>query len=129
MSFTIKPKEKIGIVGRTGAGKSSLTLAIFRLIEAAGGSIIIDGLDISTIGVYRLRSSISIIPQDSFLFAGSLRENLDPFQKLDDARIWTALEKANLKSFVQSLEGGLDFELSQGGDNISLGQRYCAWLT
>jgi ATP-binding cassette, subfamily C (CFTR/MRP), member 1 len=123
LSFTVKHMEKIGVVGRTGAGKSSLTLGLFRLIEAEGGSIFIDGIEIATLGLQKLRSSISIIPQDPFLFAGSVRENLDPFDQIDDNEIWRALEKTNMKTFVKSLEEGIDHKLLLGGGNISLGQR------
>ncbi|EDV20618.1 uncharacterized protein TRIADDRAFT_60846 [Trichoplax adhaerens] len=115
--------EKIGIVGRTGAGKSSLTLGLFRIIESAGGSIVIDGVDISKVGLHNLRSRISIIPQDPVLFSGSIRMNLDPFEDHNDEEIWSALEHAHLKTFISSLEDQLQFQVSEGGDNLSVGQR------
>ena len=93
----IQSGEKIGIVGRTGAGKSSLTLALFRIIEAAGGQITIDGQNIGLMGLNRLRSRLTIIPQDPVLFSGSLRMNLDPFEMYSDDQIWMALEHAHLK--------------------------------
>ena len=93
----IQSCEKIGIVGRTGAGKSSLTLALFRIIEAAGGQITIDGQNIGLMGLNRLRSRLTIIPQDPVLFSGSLRMNLDPFEMYSDDQIWMALEHAHLK--------------------------------
>ncbi|KAF9126567.1 hypothetical protein BGW39_006512 [Mortierella sp. 14UC] len=151
-SFTVEPQEKVGIIGRTGAGKSSLTLALFRIIEAAdsywalasdpsrpelpkgesfsgncgqsvGGSIEIDGVDIASIGLRQLRQHLSIIPQDPTLFAGTIRENLDPFYELEDSVLWEALERAHLKDFIGSLAGGLSFEVSANGDNFSMGQR------
>ncbi|KAK3807501.1 MAG: multidrug resistance-associated protein 1 [Linnemannia gamsii] len=124
LSFEIKPQEKIGIVGRTGAGKSSLTLALFRIVEAANRSIEIDGIDISTLGLTDLRKHLAIIPQDPTLFAGTIRDNLDPFKELTDTDLWEALERAHLKDFVRSLSnGGLSAPVSQNGDNFSVGQR------
>jgi len=167
LTFEVQAAEKIGIVGRTGAGKSSLTLALFRIVEAAnshwakashngdedsidmlpssttdsnekkqpgtelekveveldGGSIWIDGVDISTVGLSRLRQSIAIIPQDPTLFAGTVRENLDPFEECQDADLWEALERAHLKEHIAGLTGGLSFMVSQNGDNFSVGQR------
>ncbi|KAH7046339.1 P-loop containing nucleoside triphosphate hydrolase protein [Linnemannia elongata] len=130
VTFTVEPQEKVGIVGRTGAGKSSLTLALFRIIEAAdsfwalaSGSIEIDGVDIASIGLRQLRKHLSIIPQDPTLFAGTVRENLDPFFELEDSALWEALERAHLKDFIGSLPGGLSFEVSANGDNFSMGQR------
>ena len=128
ISANIKPGEKIGIVGRTGAGKSSLTLALFRMIEAAEGKISIDGVVIADIGLHDLRSNITIIPQDPVLFSGSLRFNLDPFDKFSDAEIWNALELAHLKQFVNSLPDSLEHRISEGGENISVGQRQLVCL-
>ncbi|KAL3269853.1 hypothetical protein HHI36_008911 [Cryptolaemus montrouzieri] len=125
----IKGGEKIGIVGRTGAGKSSLTLCLFRIIEAAGGSIIIDGIDISKIGLHDLRSKITIIPQDSVLFSGSLRLNLDPYDKYTDEEIWTALEHAHLKDLISDFPNGLSYEVTEGGENFSIGQRQLICLS
>lgn len=101
ISFAVDGGEKVGIVGRTGAGKSSLTLALFRIIESAGGKIVIDGQDISKLGLHALRSRLTIIPQDPVLFSGTMRINLDPFNVHSDEDIWKALEHAHLKSFVK----------------------------
>ena len=92
VSVKIAPGEKVGIVGRTGAGKSSVALCLFRIIEAARGKILIDGVDIATIGLKDLRSKLTIIPQDPVLFTGSVRFNLDPFQVYSDADVWKVLE-------------------------------------
>lgn len=125
---TIRPQEKIGVVGRTGAGKSSLTLALFRIIEPASGAILIDGVNIATLGLRDLRSHLTIIPQDPVLFAGTLRENLDPFEEVEDDRVWAALAAVHLKDHVKTLPLGLEHIVSQGGENMSVGQRQLVCL-
>ncbi|XP_058043060.1 ATP-binding cassette sub-family C member 2 isoform X2 [Ahaetulla prasina] len=124
----IKGTEKIGVVGRTGAGKSSLTNCLFRILEAAGGKILIDGIDIATLGLHDLREKLTIIPQDPILFSGSLRMNLDPFDQYSDEDIWHALELAHLKSYVQALPEGLSSPVSEGGENLSVGQKQLVCL-
>ena len=123
ISLDIKPREKIGIVGRTGAGKSSLTLALFRIIEPAGGNISIDDLNTSTIGLNDLRKRLAIIPQDASLFEGTVRDNLDPSHEYDDTDLWNVLELSHLKEHIASMEGKLDAKINEGGSNLSVGQR------
>uniref|UniRef100_A0A8C3TFS9 Canalicular multispecific organic anion transporter 2 n=1 Tax=Chelydra serpentina TaxID=8475 RepID=A0A8C3TFS9_CHESE len=128
LSLRVKGGEKIGIVGRTGAGKSSMTLCLFRILEAVKGEIKIDGVRISEIGLHDLRSKITIIPQDPVLFSGTLRMNLDPFNKYSEDEIWKALELSHLKKFVSSKPDMLEYECSEGGENLSVGQRQLVCL-
>uniref|UniRef100_A0A8C6P2K1 ABC-type glutathione-S-conjugate transporter n=1 Tax=Nothobranchius furzeri TaxID=105023 RepID=A0A8C6P2K1_NOTFU len=128
ITLNVDKREKVGIVGRTGAGKSSLALGIFRILEAAKGKIFIDGVNIADIGLHDLRSRVTIIPQDPILFSGSLRMNLDPFDTYTDEEIWSSLELAHLKTFVSNLPDKLSYECSEGGENLSLGQRQLVCL-
>uniref|UniRef100_A0A914EEQ2 Multidrug resistance-associated protein 1 n=1 Tax=Acrobeloides nanus TaxID=290746 RepID=A0A914EEQ2_9BILA len=128
LNAEINTHEKVGIVGRTGAGKSSVTLALFRMIEPDEGRIVIDGVNISNLGLHDLRSNLTIIPQDPVLFSGSLRFNLDPFNRYSDNELWSALEYANLKEFAYSHPGKLEHEITEGGANISVGQRQLVCL-
>ena len=114
-------------MGRTGAGKSSLITSLFRLAETEG-QIIIDGVDIKTIVLHDLRSKISIIPQDPVLFSGSLRKNLDPSGDYNDQQMWNALEAAKLKECISKLTNGLDSVMTEGGSNLSVGQRQLVCL-
>lgn len=132
IDLTINPREKVGIVGRTGAGKSSLTLALFRIIESFQGNISIDNVDTSSIGLSDLRHKLSIIPQDSQVFEGTIKSNLDPTDVFTSDQIWKALELSHLKDHVLKMyeenedEGvatALDVKLSEGGSNLSVGQR------
>ncbi|EDM07279.1 ATP-binding cassette, sub-family C (CFTR/MRP), member 6, isoform CRA_d [Rattus norvegicus] len=123
VSLKIHAGEKVGIVGRTGAGKSSLTWGLLRLQEATEGGIWIDGVPITDMGLHTLRSRITIIPQDPVLFPGSLRMNLDLLQENTDEGIWAALETVQLKAFVTSLPGQLQYECSGQGDDLSVGQK------
>ncbi|KAL2456188.1 ABC transporter C family member 5 [Forsythia ovata] len=123
VSCTFPGGKKIGIVGRTGSGKSTLIQALFRLIEPAGGRIIIDNIDISMMGLHDLRSRLSIIPQDPTLFEGTIRGNLDPLEEHPDQEIWQALDKSQLGEIVRQKEQKLDTPVLENGDNWSVGQR------
>ncbi|WAR23566.1 MRP4-like protein, partial [Mya arenaria] len=122
LSFAIKAREKIGIVGRTGSGKSSLIEMFFRLVEPTG-QITIDDVNVLEIGLHELRKNISIIPQDPVLFTGSVRRNLDPFRNHSDDALWEALGEVQLKPAIEELPKSLDAEVSEGGVNFSVGQR------
>ncbi|KAL7992145.1 hypothetical protein Chor_016401 [Crotalus horridus] len=123
VSAHISPGQKIGICGRTGSGKSSFSLAFFRMVDAFEGRIIIDGIDIAKLPLQTLRSRLSIILQDPILFSGTIRFNLDPEKKCTDSTLWEALEIAQLKHVVKALPGGLDAIVTEGGENFSQGQR------
>ncbi|CAH1183155.1 unnamed protein product [Phaedon cochleariae] len=127
LCFEIKSREKIGIVGRTGAGKTSLIQALFRLAEIEG-HIWVDGVDTKTVSLGVLRSKISIIPQEPVLFSGTLRKNLDPFDEYQDEILWNALEEVELKNAVGELQSGLDSKMAEGGSNFSVGQRQLVCL-
>jgi ATP-binding cassette subfamily C (CFTR/MRP) protein 10 len=122
VSFETRPSEKIGVVGRTGAGKSSLLSALFRLVELYSGSISIDSVDISRVSLQSLRSRLFCIPQEPFLFSGSLKENLDPLGEFRENEMWDALNKVNLCDTIKRL-GGLDNVVFGGGVNFSVGQK------
>jgi ATP-binding cassette subfamily C (CFTR/MRP) protein 4 len=122
VSFKIQAGEKIGIVGRTGAGKTSIVSALFRLYDF-DGSITIDEVDSKSISPNDLRSKIAIIPQDPVLFLGTLRKNLDLFDEFDDSQLWSALEDVKLKDMLSDLPSGLDTMILEGGENFSLGQK------
>ncbi|ROI15426.1 ATP-binding cassette sub-family C member 9 [Anabarilius grahami] len=119
----INPGQKVGICGRTGSGKSSLSLAFFNMVDVFEGKIVIDGIDICKLPLQTLRSRLSIILQDPVLFSGSIRLNLDPERTCTDDRLWEALEIAQLKNMVKALPGGLDAVVTEGGENFSVGQR------
>ncbi|NWW02027.1 MRP1 protein, partial [Oreocharis arfaki] len=128
VSVTINGHEKVGITGRTGAGKSSLAVGLLRLVEAAEGAILIDGQDIAQLGLHDLRSKITVVPQDPVLFSGSLRMNLDPLNQYTDADIWTALELTQLKDFVADLPEQLEYKCTDQGENLSTGQKQLVCL-
>ncbi|CAI0414766.1 unnamed protein product [Linum tenue] len=123
ISCRIEGGDKIGVVGRTGSGKTTLISTLFRLVEPTEGRIIIDGIDISTIGLHDLRSHLGIIPQDPTLFCGTVRYNLDPLSQHTDLEIWEVLEKCQLREAIQQKEGGLDTSVAEDGSNWSMGQR------
>ncbi|CAM9886717.1 unnamed protein product [Scytosiphon promiscuus] len=122
LTLSIKGGSRVGVVGRTGAGKSSLISALFRLVEYDRDRCI-DGVNISKVGLHDLRPRMSVVPQTPFLFSGSMRLNLDPFTKQSDVHMWAALEAVQMKDYVQSLPGGLDAPVAEGGGNLSVGQR------
>ncbi|XP_029432270.1 multidrug resistance-associated protein 1 isoform X6 [Rhinatrema bivittatum] len=128
INITINQQEKIGIAGRTGAGKSSLAMGLLRLVEAAQGQILIDGINIADLGLHELRKRITFIPQDPVLLSGSLRLNLDPLNRRSDEDIWAALGLVLLKDFVLELPDQLNHQCSEGGGNLSVGQKHLLCL-
>ena len=124
LSLDIAPGQLVGIVGRTGAGKSSIIMTLFRMVELSAGKVIIDGIDISTIGLHDLRSNVAIIPQDAVLFSGTMRYNLDPFSEYTDEAIWDVLARAGeLKALVSASPLKLEMPVADSGENFSQGQR------
>ena len=123
LSFSVQPKEKIGIVGRTGSGKSTLAIALFRILEPTNGTIIIDGQNISKMGLKSLRKGMQIISQEPILFTGTFRSNIDIEQEHEDSELWIALEMVGLKNYISSLPNKLDSPITENGDNLSVGQR------
>lgn len=122
ISLDIERGEKIGITGRTGAGKSSLVSALFRMPEP-GGSIIISGIPVSTLNVKESRKALTIVPQQAFLFGGTMRQNLDPEGKHSDKEIWDILERVNLKAAVEENQEKLDYWVTENGSNFSGGEQ------
>jgi ATP-binding cassette subfamily C (CFTR/MRP) protein 1 len=123
VDFTIGASEKVGIAGRTGSGKSSLMVALFRIQEVAGGKVFIDGVDCATVPLHVLRSKLGIIPQDAVMFSASVRFNLDPFSEHSDADVWEVLRNVDMDHHVQTLPSKLEELVAEGGDNFSAGQR------
>jgi ABC-type multidrug transport system fused ATPase/permease subunit len=123
VTLTVKPREKVGIVGRTGSGKSTLLISLLRIVESCEGSIIIDGVDISKIGLRDLRSKIAIIPQEPVLFVGTVRANVDPFNKCTDEEIWKALDSVHLGDYIRQMKTKLEAPVVENGKNFSVGQR------
>ncbi|CAK9810065.1 ATP-binding cassette sub-family C member 9 [Anthophora plagiata] len=122
LSLKIPAGQKIGICGRTGSGKSSTVMSLFRLLDITHGRILIDGEDVRHVPLDILRSRLSAIPQDVIMFSGTIRENLDPLSEHEDRDLWDALEVAQIKNVVASHSEGLDFEVKEGGENFSSGQ-------
>ncbi|XP_038251340.1 ATP-binding cassette sub-family C member 10 [Dermochelys coriacea] len=127
VTFTIYPGEKVGIVGRTGSGKSTIFLALFRMVELSGGRILLDNVDSRSVGLESLRSKLAIIPQDPFLFSGTIRENLDPLGRHTDFDLYQVLEQCHLQTVITQM-GGLDSELGERGKSLSVGQRQLVCL-
>lgn len=123
INLCFEPKTKVGIVGTTGCGKSSLLLVLLRILEPRAGRVLINNVDTSTLGLSTLRSALGLVPQDPLLFTGSLRHNLDPMSSYTDGRIWEALRCAHLDGLVRTLVGGLDYQVTDEGSNLSFGQR------
>ncbi len=123
VSFELHPGEKVGVVGRTGAGKSSLTMALFRINEIAGGRVLIDGIDTSRVALRTLRSRLAIITQAPVLFKGTLRQYLDPFDECADADLWRVLQKVELDTTISAMDGKLLTALEENGENFSVGER------
>ncbi|XP_061771734.1 ATP-binding cassette sub-family C member 10 [Nerophis ophidion] len=128
VSLMVRPGEKVGIVGRTGSGKSTLFLALFRMVEVSQGQIFLDGLDVKDVGVAQLRSRLAIIPQDPFLFSGTIRQNLDPCQQHQDQQLLEVLDQCHLGSLVHTM-GGLDAKVEDRGRSFSVGQRQLLCLS
>lgn len=123
LSFEVSAGERVGVVGRTGCGKSSMMLALLRVVEPEGGRVLIDGVDVKSVALQRLRGeALSLIPQDAYLFIGSVRDNLDPFRASDDATLWSALQRSYMSDAIEAM-GGLSASIADGGENLSAGQR------
>lgn len=121
LDFKVQPGEKIGIVGRTASGKTTISMALARIVELKSGQIFIDGIDIATMDLSLLREQITMIPQDPVMIAGTLRQNLDPFQESTDARMVELIGKAGLGHLL--IESQLSFVVQEDGKNLSLGER------
>jgi ABC-type branched-subunit amino acid transport system ATPase component len=127
VSFEVAGGQRIGVCGRTGSGKSSLMLALFRIIELEEGRVEIDGVDVASLGLDDLRSRLAIIPQEATLFAGTLRYNRDPLARCSDAELTAALEQVGLAEAARAL-GGLGGRIADGGENLSVGERQLVCL-
>ncbi|XP_041456122.1 ATP-binding cassette sub-family C member 10-like [Lytechinus variegatus] len=127
VDFETRPGEKIGIVGRTGSGKSTLFLVLFRMVKIQEGSVTIDGVDLSQLSLEDVRSKLAIIPQDPFLFSASVRKNLDPVGQFSDSELWSVLKKCHLEDVVSRM-GGLDAQAGEGGKQFSTGQKQLVCL-
>lgn len=129
ISFNIDTRDKIGVVGRTGSGKSSLGVALFRLVELVGGEIHIDGVNIAELSLHQLRSKVAIIPQEPVLFSGTIKYNVDPFNQYNEDDIWLALERTHMLEAISDLPQKLEAPVSENGSNFSVGERQLLCLT
>ena len=129
INFHLKPGEHLGIVGRTGSGKSTISLCLFRILEAFSGHIYIDGIDISQVGLNKLRESITIIPQDSTLMDGTLRYNIDPIKAFSDKEIIQVMKKIGFDYLIKQHKSGLDQNISENGSNLSIGEKQLICIT
>ncbi len=129
INFHLKPGEHLGIVGRTGSGKTTISLCLFRIMEAYSGKIYIDGVDISKVGLKKLRESITIIPQDSTLMNGTLRYNIDPIKKHSDKEIIYVMKKIGFDYIINQNKDGLDQNISENGSNLSMGEKQLICIT
>ena len=123
VTFCIRSSEKVAIVGRTGAGKSSILAVLLRFVDILSGRVTIDGIDIREVGLHELREQIAVIPQEPVLFSGSIKLSLDPFSSFEEEELWQVLDQIQLKDKILGLEGKLNFEISEGGTNFSVGER------
>ena len=129
INFHLEPGEHLGVVGRTGSGKSTITLCLFRILEAFSGKIYIDGVDISKVGLQKLRESITIIPQDSTLMDGTLRYNIDPIKAYSDQEIIQVMKKIGFDYIIKQNRDGLDQNISENGSNLSIGEKQLICIT
>ena len=129
LSFKIEGSKKIGIVGRTGSGKSTMALCLFRILEAINGKIIIDGIDISTLGLKKIRNNLTILPQDSTIVEGSLRYNIDPVGNYDDNSIENVMKKIGFYYIIENNPNGLEQKVSENGNNLSIGEKQMICIT
>jgi len=123
INITIEPRAKAAIVGTTGCGKSTMILCLLRMLEPRAGRILINDIDTQDIGLKTLRTNLGLVPQDPFIFSGSIRTNLDPFDEFTDSRIWKALQAVQMGEFIESLGHGLNYMCTTDGSNLSFGQR------
>ena len=129
INILIQGKEKVGIVGRTGSGKSTITLCLFRILEATEGKIMIDDVDIRSVGLNKLRNNLTIIPQDPALMEGTLRYNIDPLDRSSDNDIINIMEKIGFDYIVKRNNEGLNQEIAEGGSNLSVGEKQLICIT
>ncbi|TRY79300.1 hypothetical protein TCAL_05131 [Tigriopus californicus] len=123
INLSIKSGEKVGVCGRTGAGKSSLAVALLNLVDSWSGQMFLDGIDVRPLGLHSLRSQITMIPQDPVMFKGTIRQNIDPFNKFKDDAIWDSLANCHMDTHIERFSAGLEHQVEEGGSNFSVGQK------